>query len=129
MISFSKNCIIFSLETISKDSECLSKIQPGKSSTGTTKKTIELKKPRSFPKNKNQQNKKPLQKKHKTEKKPDDKVRYDRTDHFPRVDNHLNATRCKNCSGKSHVWCIKCGVHLCLLSYRNCFEHFHTKSS
>lgn len=59
---------------------------------------------------------------------PSKAVRTDAIDHLPDVDKNKEATRCKNkdCKGKTHVFCTKCQVHLCLLSYRNCFVAFHT---
>lgn len=54
-------------------------------------------------------------------------VRSDSIDHLPDVDKNKEATRCKmkDCKGKTHYFCTKCQVHLCLLSYRNCFMAFH----
>lgn len=61
------------------------------------------------------------------EKRPPNKVRYDQTNHFPEADGLCNATRCKNegCVQKTHFICIKCGIHLCIKSGRNCFKDFH----
>lgn len=44
------------------------------------------------------------------------------------LEYNKEATRCKNkdSKGKTHVLCTKCQVHLCLLSYINCFLAFHT---
>lgn len=118
------------LDTIDKDLSCSSDIQTGKRSTRKTKKSEELEIPMGFSKNGKEKNGMPLKRKNKIEKKPDDELRYDHIDHIPDVDKNLNATRCKNdhCTGKSHIWCTKCGVHLCLLSKRNCYADFHTKS-
>ncbi|KAG8253744.1 hypothetical protein J6590_029318 [Homalodisca vitripennis] len=59
---------------------------------------------------------------------PSKAMRRDTVDHLPEVDSKKEATRCKNqnCKGKTHVFCTKCQVHLCLLSYRNCFIMYHT---
>lgn len=59
---------------------------------------------------------------------PSKAVRTDAVDHLPDVDSQKEASRCKEkgCKGKTHVFCTKCKVHLCLLSYRNCFKSFHT---
>ncbi|XP_060845829.1 piggyBac transposable element-derived protein 3-like [Rhopalosiphum padi] len=62
---------------------------------------------------------------------PSDAIRYDTIDHIPAVDRLKNPTKCKNpeCSIKhrTHTFCEKCDVHLCLSSDRNCFKEFHTK--
>lgn len=56
---------------------------------------------------------------------PSDAIRYDTIDHIPAVDRLKNPTKCKNpeCSRKhrTHTFCEKCDVHLCLSSDRNCF--------
>lgn len=64
----------------------------------------------------------------KTEKKPLNEIRYDTVNHLPDVDNSKNGSRCKNenCEFKTHVFCTKCQVHLCLIKGRNCFKKFHT---
>jgi len=60
---------------------------------------------------------------------PPDAVKYDTIDHLPSVDNLKNPTKCKHpkCSQKhrTHIFCEKCKVHLCLASGRNCFADFH----
>jgi len=62
---------------------------------------------------------------------PSDAIRYDTIDHIPAVDRLKNPTKCKHpeCSRKhrTHTFCEKCDVHLCLSSDRNCFKEFHTK--
>lgn len=62
---------------------------------------------------------------------PPEAVRYDGIDHLPGVDNLKNLTKCKhpNCSRKhrTHIFCEKCKVHLCLSSGGNCFANFHIK--
>lgn len=59
-----------------------------------------------------------------------DHVRYDQMNHFPSRDNARNGTKCKNptCSGnrRTHFYCKKCNVHLCLRRQSNCFREFHT---
>lgn len=61
-----------------------------------------------------------------------DAIRYDTIDHIPAVDRLKNLTKCKNleCSRKhrTHTFCEKCDVHLCLSSDRNCFKEFHIKN-
>lgn len=63
----------------------------------------------------------------KTEKRPLNKIRYDTVNHWPDIDGNENATRCKNenCMRKTHFFCSKCNVHLCLIQDRNCFKNFH----
>lgn len=63
------------------------------------------------------------------EVKPFKEIQTDLVDHFPEYDNKKEATRCKNimCQGKTHVYCIKCNVHLCFVKNRNCFKTFHTE--
>lgn len=63
---------------------------------------------------------------------PPDNVRYDQNDHFPMWDNSRIETRCKNpeCYGnrRTHCYCGKCNVHLCMARQRNCFLEFHTNT-
>ncbi|KAG5897739.1 hypothetical protein JTB14_009624 [Gonioctena quinquepunctata] len=56
-------------------------------------------------------------------------LRYDKYDRFPEVDGKPDAARCKLelCKGKTRVYCIKCGVHLCLSENRNCCVALHDK--
>lgn len=66
------------------------------------------------------------------EVRPGHKLRYDGIDHFPCLDEKDSAaTRCKmeGCKLKSHYYCIKCKVHLCLKRNMNCFKTFHVLSS
>lgn len=69
-----------------------------------------------------------VQRKKKEEVRPSPAVRKDTVDHLPQVDKKNDATRCKNkgCKGKTHVFCVKCNVHLCLSSNRNCYFDFHS---
>lgn len=71
----------------------------------------------------------PNTKRMKTETRPISEQRYDNFGHFPQVDGKKESTRCKleNCRRKSRTFCIKCNVHLCLVSERNCFLKFHSK--
>uniref|UniRef100_A0A3Q1JQK9 PiggyBac transposable element-derived protein domain-containing protein n=1 Tax=Anabas testudineus TaxID=64144 RepID=A0A3Q1JQK9_ANATE len=53
---------------------------------------------------------------------PPDVIR-DGIDHFPTWETRQ---RCKHCTGHfSHVYCVKCSVHLCLNKDRNCFLAYH----
>ncbi|KAL7396481.1 hypothetical protein ABVT39_006460 [Epinephelus coioides] len=54
-------------------------------------------------------------------------VQYDMVDHMPNYDEKKEATRCKmpNCTGKTHVFCDKCNIHLCFVPQRNCFKAAH----
>lgn len=58
---------------------------------------------------------------------PSDDIRFDNFNHFGYHDTKPNASRCKNpgCTYKTHLYCTKCQVHLCLISSRNCFWDFH----
>ncbi|KAL4126350.1 hypothetical protein QTP88_010572 [Uroleucon formosanum] len=60
---------------------------------------------------------------------PLDVSRYDSSDHMPKIDYLQNATKCKNPTSsrnnRTHFYCIKCNVHLCLTKERNCFAEFH----
>lgn len=62
------------------------------------------------------------------EKRPLHVRRYDQRGHFPRFDNNKNATRCKkeNCKSRTHMYCVKCNVHLCIAKNKECFVDFHT---
>lgn len=64
------------------------------------------------------------------EERPPQAVRYNNTGHYPEVDGKQHGSRCKleHCKLKSNVYCIKCGVHLCLKSGHNCFHHFHCEN-
>lgn len=75
------------------------------------------------------QEEQPAQKKKKVEIKPLNEMRFDGVDHFPQYDDKKDNTRCKleECKGKTHIYCKKCNVHLCILKDRNCFTIFHTK--
>lgn len=68
------------------------------------------------------------QNKTREEVQPPKAVRQDSVDHLPEVDTKKEATCCKrhDCTGKTHIFCIKSQVHLCLMSYRNCFLLYHT---
>lgn len=56
-------------------------------------------------------------------------VQYDMVDHMPNYDEKKEATRCKMpyCTGKTHVFCDKCNIHLCFVPHRNCFKASHRK--
>lgn len=62
---------------------------------------------------------------------PPDITRYDMKDHLPGFDKFKFSTKCKNpaCNNKikTHCFCTKCNVHLCLTKKRNCFYDFHHK--
>lgn len=65
-----------------------------------------------------------------TEKRPMNEIRYDAVNHWPELDGKKTGTRCKNedCKQKSHFYCSKCEVHLCLTKDRNCFKKYHIPS-
>lgn len=60
---------------------------------------------------------------------PYTEMRYDGHDHMPLVDEKKENTRCKleMCKYKSHIYCSKCNVHLCIMKGRNCFANFHSR--
>lgn len=61
------------------------------------------------------------------EKRPSHEVRYDQRGHFAKFDDEKNATRCKkeNCESRTHMFCVKCNVHLCIAKNKHCFYDFH----
>lgn len=61
------------------------------------------------------------------EKRPCNEMRYDQRGHFPKFDEQKNATRCKNenCAARTHMYCVKCNVHLCIAKNKDCFNDFH----
>lgn len=58
---------------------------------------------------------------------PPHELRYDQRSHFPKFDSKENPTRCKkeNCGLRTHMYCVKCNVHLCISRDRDCFKDFH----
>lgn len=60
---------------------------------------------------------------------PADDIRFDRTDHLPKSEK--SSCRCQNagCTSRAQTYCIKCRVHLCCKSDRDCFLEYHTQSS
>jgi hypothetical protein len=54
-------------------------------------------------------------------------VRLDNVGHLAEFDEKKNATRCKNpkCRSKTHIYCVKCNVHLCIGNKKNCFRSYH----
>lgn len=103
--------------------DCIPVVTEDSITTPVTKNTVVLKQKKTL-----ESTYEPLKKKSKYEKRPMNNVRYDRIDHIPGVDSNSNATRCKleSCKFKTHTFCSKCEVHLCLLTDRNCYEEFHT---
>lgn len=71
--------------------------------------------------------KSPRNEKSRHECKPTREVRMDATDHMPHLDGNKEGKRCKyaKCNRKTHFYCDKCGVHLCITKDRNCFVDFH----
>lgn len=64
------------------------------------------------------------------EVRPASELIYDTVDHIPQHDDKNEPTRCKqkDCGKfRSHWYCHKCKVHLCLTKIRNCFASFHSK--
>lgn len=71
----------------------------------------------------------PMKAKRYKEKRPADDVQYDYVDRVSNFDMNKEATRCKmhQCGGRTHIYCDKCNVHLCLTRNKNCFAQFHRK--
>lgn len=71
----------------------------------------------------------PVPQKKKFEARPFIEMRYDGYNHNPNVDERKENSRCKleGCKNKTHIFCEKCKVHLCLIKGRNCFSKFHSK--
>lgn len=61
---------------------------------------------------------------------PSSDVRHDQLSHWPSVDEDKSSTRCKNagCTFKTHIFCVKCNAHFCLVAGRNCFFEIHNSS-
>lgn len=68
------------------------------------------------------------QKRTKQEMRPLKEIRLDQTNHLLLHDQKKESGRCKfpSCTGKSHITCSKCKVHLCLNASKNCFFKFHS---
>lgn len=60
---------------------------------------------------------------------PSNNIRTDTVDHLADFDDKTIATRCKytNCKRRTHIFCSKCKIHLCLDSKSKCFKKFHLK--
>lgn len=60
---------------------------------------------------------------------PSNNLRTDTVDHLADFDDKKIATRCKyyDCKRRTHIFCLKCKVHLCLDSKSKCFRDFHLK--
>lgn len=60
---------------------------------------------------------------------PNIDVRLDGTYHRALVDERKYATKCKHptCKRRTHTFCSKCNLHLCLDRTSNCFDKYHTK--
>lgn len=56
--------------------------------------------------------------------------RFDKFDHWPFFDDKPSRSLCKikDCQNRTHVFCQKCQVHLCLNQTRNCFYQFHQRN-
>ncbi|XP_068082072.1 piggyBac transposable element-derived protein 3-like [Anabrus simplex] len=63
------------------------------------------------------------------ERRPLREVQTDTVDHLPEHDCKKEPTRCKQvkCTQRSHIFCRKCEVHLCINRNRNCFALFHKR--
>lgn len=49
--------------------------------------------------------------------------------HLPEFSEGKDCSRCKydSCSKKTHFYCMKCKIYLCITRDRNCVKNFHTK--
>lgn len=57
-------------------------------------------------------------------------IRFDGIDHLPMAETDTQVRcRCQNedCKSRSQIYCIKCRVHLCCNSNRNCYTEYHTQ--
>lgn len=62
------------------------------------------------------------------ETRPMPEIRFDLVDHMPRLDTNKEGKRCKNnCNKKTHFYCDKCKIHLCITKHKNCFVLYHRK--
>lgn len=71
----------------------------------------------------------PKKPKWKEEVRPIPEVQHDLVDHMPQLDGNKDGKRCKyfQCQLKTHFYCDKCNIHLCIKKERNCFAKFHRK--
>lgn len=58
---------------------------------------------------------------------PEKDIRQDMIGHFPVMSPKRGTCKMPGCKGKVSMSCMKCEVHLCCESKRNCFLDFHTK--
>lgn len=60
---------------------------------------------------------------------PCPEVQHDSIDHLPHLDGSKEGKRCKNskCNKKTHFFCDKCKIHLCIKKERNCFVMYHRR--
>lgn len=63
------------------------------------------------------------------EVRPFPEIRHDLVGHLPHLDGSKEGKRCKNakCNKKTHFFCEKCQVHLCIKKERNCFVMYHRR--
>lgn len=59
------------------------------------------------------------------EKRPLHALRYDGLNHWPDIRNCQARCKNENCVSKTHFFCSKCNVSLCITTGRNCFKSFH----
>lgn len=58
---------------------------------------------------------------------PENEVRLDHMDHWPKwVDNRVTC-KLPGCRGYTFVKCEKCDTSLCFNKTRNCYKKFHTE--
>jgi len=76
---------------------------------------------RGRPKYKEEQ---PVKKKRPAACAPVEDVRFDGLHHYPAM-KEVERQRCRKCDKVTQVSCVKCGIHLCMSSKRNCFLAYH----
>lgn len=56
-------------------------------------------------------------------------LRYEGLNHLPQHDTKKEPTRCKKegCKDRTHIYCSKRKIHLCLMKNRDCFYVYHIK--
>ncbi|XP_018012718.1 piggyBac transposable element-derived protein 2 isoform X2 [Hyalella azteca] len=62
---------------------------------------------------------------HATKPIPEENIRKDGVGHLPSLAGRRGTCKYPKCSGRVHMFCMKCQVHLCCVKTRNCFAAFH----
>jgi hypothetical protein len=56
---------------------------------------------------------------------PSQSLRKDGVGHLPEINEKRGMCKLPKCTGRIHMYCMKCQVHLCCEKTRNCFAKFH----